>query len=310
MYVRPILLYASEMWLPYLLTRSRSTGELEYDYFSSPIEKVHTRFIRDVFHLPSSTPIAPMLWELGRVPLIAAAQKQLAQFLFKLANDDGTRKNVFTKHLAASTDTSTPAPPPRTWTALYIGCVTHGLKPGDRLQFNSLDAFSSKADLTLYKDCPPKAAAKALCEALANAPETSTLIHTYYQLVCLQPLDSEIPALAPYLKETAFQRSRLLLLRERLGLIEDDNRRQRHARIRRGQRSSCPHCHLKEVEDSDHRLLRCPRFSNERALFPSLFPADAQVTRLQLLSTADPARDYNVLGLYLYLCHRVRVQTG
>lgn len=298
MYVRPILLYGCEMWLPYLFTRG-ANGMLKYDLLSSSIEKVHTRFLRDLFHLPPDTPLAPMLWELGRLPVLVSAQKQVARFMWKLAVDNGARKRVYSFHYLKSRENGVK----RTWTALIKDCLSYGFTPAQRTKIHSEGAFGSPGILNLVQDASEDAATRALLDVIHTAPPDRTLLHAYAQLLGTRPTEPHAPVLAPYFESISSTYQRTLLLKERLGVAPDDNRRQRHQGIKTAERTACPYCALGEVEDSTHRLLTCPRFHPVRASYTDLFPTDgpAAPTRPSLLNNGA----YASLGLYLAHCRKL-----
>jgi hypothetical protein len=299
MYVRPILLYASEMWLPYLLTQVRGASDSSrYDYFSSEIEKVHTRFLRGLLHLPTSTPIGPLLWEVGRLPILPAAQQQLAQFVHKIALDTGTTRNRLYKLLDAqhdAADYANKAHLQRLWLPRARACLSSCEKA-------PLPTPRAETFVTAVVNRARQTAARAIRTSFFNAPPKNTLYHAYSHLVSSQPvLPDPAPVMAPYLQHSASVGNRLRVLRERLGLTADDNQRQRLLGIAAPQRSTCPYCPHPGVEDSTHRLLHCHRFTEVRASFPVLFdPPEPglDLTRTQLLNTTH----HDALGLYLYQC--------
>ena len=81
--VRPILLYACELWLPYVLSSTLS-------WENSPIETLHRTFLKSICHLSPATPTASLMWEFGRLPLIAFALKHTSAFLHKFVRVDDT----------------------------------------------------------------------------------------------------------------------------------------------------------------------------------------------------------------------------
>ena len=247
--VRPILLYACELWLPYVISSPLKWSD-------SPIESVHRLFLKSVCRLPSATPTAPLMWEFGRYPLIAFALKQACASLHKLSQ------------LESSSD-------PR-YGALRTG-----------LQLSKHDScspawgakFRSLLDTLDHDFSLPHIEAKDFAPSIFNAfvdlfkLDVSTRLsdptatkHGFYSMLGA-PFGP-----AQYLLDSPSMFARDRLCTARLGMLSLDNEIQRWAGTPRARRTPCPLCAtlspmFPEPESEAHFGLRCPALYSIRSKF-------------------------------------------
>ena len=89
--VAPVLLYACEIWLPYL----------SLDWLQHPMERIHRFFLRSLVRLAPSTPTHVVYWDFGRNPLARQAFRRLCSFHSRLAEvqPDDAARFVLNEHL-------------------------------------------------------------------------------------------------------------------------------------------------------------------------------------------------------------------
>ena len=247
--VRPILLYACELWLPYVLSSPLKWSD-------SPIESLHRIFLKSICRLPSATPTASLMWEFGRYPLIAFALKQACTSLHKFAQ------------LTCTSD-------PR-YDALRIGIrlSKHDqCSPAWGAKFRSLLSTLS-LDFSLQtvhmKDFAPTAFTTFIdrfkLDVSSRLSDPTATKHEFYS-----KLSSSFGP-APYLLNSPSMFARDRLCTARLGMLPLDNEIQRWAGTPRASRAPCPLCAnqspmFPEVETEAHFVLRCPALYSARVKY-------------------------------------------
>ena len=312
MYVRPILLYACHVWLPFLDSGENNAFRLE----CSPLEKVQLSFMKSFLRLPQSTPTAPLLWETGVEPILPSALRIIFRYIFKTFyhwkcyrfsypissgisfRDCDYRFCIFERSLLEFVPTS---PFFRTSADLHkdswILKFSHLLeyfckvKPSKCLETVSRLDFAS----TVYDI----ASTQFRSQLTSSLTRNTGTVHQYFNNV-----RSESPGQVPYLWSSRSFVNRDLLLRLRLSALKLDLQRQRWAGVPSAVRTSCPCCTCECVESERHFLLECPlykslRFNRKfRHLFhrPEGGPAmDSELS--DILRTSD----YDTLGHFVFV---------
>ena len=286
MYVRPILFYACEMWLPYLSSKNSS------NFLKSPIEQVHVSFLRSFLNLPPSTPIAPLLWELGRSTLYPFALQQFGRFLHRIAkldvNDYRHRILNFVLIYPQKTHYSKPV-----WSSLLQNVLHSPL---------SIENFQQKKFVQDLFDHVYPTSVTSLSSLFTQASPEKTLYRFYSSIASPQL------RMAEYLTDLELPVSfRNKILRIRLGLAPLDNQRQRFLRIPEAHRTGCPLCDSPDVENEYHFLVGCELYSTLRTSeeFSLLFPRPEPPPGIQLSCLLNSS-EYRLLGLFLTRAYELR----
>jgi exonuclease III len=296
MYVRPVALYACELWLPYVPNALCLTSDLE---------RLQLNFLKHVLHLPPSTPSGPLLWETGRRPLFSAALLQLHSFLHRLASDPKRlgplaaltrdyRHQLLTDALDRPWLTSATA-----WSRRFTQLFD--LLSGPQLQTQPrTNHIAEQGSLDRIKATIMDLARRTVQDTFSSDPAASSSprplgsIHAWYG----QHAAFASHNLAPYLVDAPSPGNRDRICRLRLGVLATDCRRQRLLGVPKADRTPCPLCSSGQLEDEEHFLLHCPAYSELRKNFPSLFsPADDGSP--QTLPSILRTQSSNDLGLYL-----------
>ena len=292
MYIRPIALYASELWLPFLPDALR---------LSSDLERLQLGFLKHFLHLPPSTPSGPLLWETGRLPLFSAALTQLHSFLNRLAADPkrlGKNASITKDYrhmlLEVALD-ETFRTKVGSWSNRFYSAISTIIPvppaPDSITPQKRIDNIASSQYYGRARSAVEEYARTQLRQTFTPAPDRALgSMHAWYGIHAAY----EQHQIAPYLAKAPSAGNRDRLCRLRLGVLATDVRRQRLLGITTAHRTPCPLCDSGQPEDEEHFLFHCPAYSELRPAFSSLFPLDTPSLR-SLLQTDS----FTELGLFL-----------
>lgn len=308
--VSPVLLYASEVWFPYVCTSNAM--ELE-------MERFFLQFLRTCIGLRPSVPRVLVYLETGQLPLFFKAFSNVIRFYIRLSHLDPQRP-LFTHFLRSRLDLA-PAisGPPRSnpnnhswFHRLYDSLnLTFPASPLTRLPTPRTPDSLKRASLDLSRFLSGQKNSRTVLTAPVYAStDQERKLHFYKPFLPeldpgLEPLDPRTsgPLIASYLLNSFSQSTRTLAsfrcsghsLRIEAGLI--------HEGIRDRKDRTCQVCgDPTAVEDESHFSLLCPSLAHIRALpefstlpfdlgihellSPAYFPTNADFLR-KMLSARD-----------------------
>jgi hypothetical protein len=263
-FVRPILLYASEVWLPYIPVYSQPDyHDVKKWHTACPLgESLHSQFLRFALRLRPSTPLAALYHETGRYPN---------------AIEGITRLLKYTSRLQRLAEVA----PDRPLAAAFQRAVTTAALPGEK----GAGSWGSNTLALLHTRCNhpatslgPELPTRALLDAchrmfelgvLRRALTSGGTKHTDY-LTLDAPFGPQ-----PYLLHSYSPCARNLLCALRLGSHDLAVETGRWTQQARGDRK-CPFClarlgvEVAPVEDVPHFLFSCPTLAEARKPPPAL----------------------------------------
>ena len=308
MYVRPILLYACHVWLPFLPS-ALVLG-------NSPLEKVQLSFIKSFLRLPPSTATASLLWETGAAPVLPFALRIIGRYFFYtffhwkcyrfstpfrsgMNNDSPSRYRdtdyrflVFLRSLNEYEFVTTKVP-----SSIFEHTWVHHLS--SLLSFCNVSC--SQASLSTFNlgSVLFDFSSRKFSNQLSSLSAHAGTVHQQFRHVRFST-----PGCAPYLWNSRSTVNRDLILRLRLSVLQLDLHRQRRAGIPPDARSSCPCCASHNIESEKHFLMECSLYTSLRfnRKFRYLFtrPAGGPATDSEL-SDLLRTDSYDSLGQFIYI---------
>jgi hypothetical protein len=283
------------------------------------LEQIQFAFLRGFLHLPHSTPLGPLLWEVGRLPLLPFALRTTAKYLRSVCQSTDYRFSLFHQTLRTgdfiNCDVKLQHACKTSWivllSSIFSKSASCSLQNGDVCLGSKFEAqiLGSDFPVNLFQS------SASLCltsiERSFTSPDEIGTIHRYYRSF-YAPFGSN-----DYLYNHRSTSLRNLLCRLRLGVLPLDNTVQRWKGVAKNSRSTCPFCHADSVEDEAHFLLDCELNTHIRNQFSGLFSfgrtysrnrtaKEDREKRLSILLSSTQ-HNWHIFSRFVFLAYRSRL---